>query len=63
MTDILEIEDGVLKKCTDKGAVSVVIPEGVTEIGNAALSEWNLQLLNSAEFTFKFSLNLLLNSA
>lgn len=36
MADILEIEDGVLKKCTDKGAVSVVIPEGVTEIGNAA---------------------------
>ena len=36
MTDILEIEDGVLKKCTDKGAVSVVIPEGVTEIGEKA---------------------------
>lgn len=36
MADILEIEDGALKKCTDKGAVSVVIPESVTEIGNAA---------------------------
>ena len=36
MTDILEIEDGMLKKCTDKGAVSVVILEGVTEIGEKA---------------------------
>lgn len=36
MADILEIEDGVLKKCTDKGALSVVIPEGVMEIGEKA---------------------------
>lgn len=32
----IKIEDGVLKKCTDKGAVSVEIPEGVTEIGEKA---------------------------
>ena len=33
MADILNIENGVLEKCTDKSVTSVVIPEGVTEIG------------------------------
>ena len=32
MTDILEIEEGVLKNCTDKSVTSVTIPDGVTEI-------------------------------
>ena len=33
MADILNIEDGVLEKCTDKSVTSVVIPSSVTEIG------------------------------
>ena len=36
MADILEIEDGVLKECTDKDVESVVIPPSVTEIGTSA---------------------------
>ncbi len=32
MADILEIEEGVLKNCTDKSVTSVTIPDGVTEI-------------------------------
>ena len=36
MKDVLKIEDGVLKECTDKDVESVVIPEGVTEIGGCA---------------------------
>ena len=32
MADILDIEEGVLKGCTDKCARSVTIPDGVTEI-------------------------------
>ena len=32
MTDILEIEEGVLKNCTDKSVTSVTIPDGVKEI-------------------------------
>ncbi|MCR5123948.1 MAG: leucine-rich repeat domain-containing protein [Treponema sp.] len=39
MADILDIEDGVLKRCTDKSVTSVVIPEGVTEIGWKAFKE------------------------
>ena len=36
MSDILQIENGVLISCTDKGATSVTIPDGVTKIGNYA---------------------------
>ncbi|BDC96664.1 leucine-rich repeat domain-containing protein [Treponema saccharophilum] len=36
MKDVLKIADGVLKECTDKDVESVVIPEGVTEIGGCA---------------------------
>ena len=36
MKDVLKIADGVLKECTDKDVESVVIPEGVTEIGTSA---------------------------
>ena len=36
--DVLTIENGVVKKC-DKSAVSVVIPDGVTEIGDWAFKD------------------------
>ena len=36
MADILNIEDGVLKECTDKSVTSVTIPEGVTKMS------WNV---------------------
>ena len=36
MTDILKIENGVLRACTDKSVTSVVIPEGVRRIGRIA---------------------------
>lgn len=36
MKDVLKIADGVLKECMDKDVESVVIPEGVTEIGGCA---------------------------
>ena len=39
MEDILKIEDGVLKECTDKSVTSVEIPEGVIEIGEDAFSD------------------------
>ena len=45
MADILNIEDGVLKKCTDKSVTSVVIPEGVTAIGKHAF--WGCKSLSS----------------
>ena len=35
---VLFVEDGVAVKCFDKSAASVVIPDGVTEIGNGAFS-------------------------
>ena len=41
MKDILTIEDGVLTACSED-AVDVVIPEGVTEIGESAFSEKDL---------------------
>ena len=36
--EVLVIEDGVLKECTDKSITSVVIPPSVTEIGERAFS-------------------------
>ena len=39
MADILKIEDGVLKECTDKNATSVEIPSGVTKIGSGAFMD------------------------
>ena len=36
MKDVLKIADGVLKECMDKDVETVVIPEGVTEIGGCA---------------------------
>ena len=38
MADILDIEEGVLKGCTDKCARSVIIPDSVTKIGSYAFS-------------------------
>ena len=34
--EVLVIEDGVLKECTDKSITSVEIPPSVTEIGKEA---------------------------
>ena len=43
MADILDIEEGVLNRCTDKCARSVTIPDGVTEIGEKVfLRDWKL---------------------
>ena len=39
MADILKIEDGVLKECTDKSITSVVIPDSVTKIGSGAFRD------------------------
>ena len=39
MSDILQIENGVLISCTDKGATSVTIPDGVTQIGEKAFKD------------------------
>lgn len=39
MSDILQIENGVLISCTDKSATSVTIPDGVTQIGENAFKD------------------------
>ena len=36
MSDILKIEDGVLRECTDKSVKSVKIPADIAEIGDYA---------------------------
>ena len=38
MADVLRIEGGVLVECADKSATSVVIPDGVTAIGDVAFA-------------------------
>jgi len=39
MEGVLKIKGSVLKKCTDKRMTSVVIPDGVTEIGGYAFDK------------------------
>ena len=53
MADILEIEDDVLKKCTNKDAVSVEIPADVTKIGIFAFKNCNITELSHPCLTIK----------
>ena len=45
--EVLVIEDGVLKECTDKSITSVEIPPSVTEIGERVFE--NCDRLESVE--------------
>ena len=53
MKDVLKIEDGVLKECTDKDVESVVIPEGVTEIGGCTFKGCNINEFSHPLLTIK----------